>query len=98
MNRAERRRLGRTEKPKTYTLTDVDIQRIKSAATADAFKMLMAIPMMVLNDRFRFDRIQMDDFVHYSMGWATDVQNGVVTLKEVLDLCEEETGLKIKEK
>lgn len=98
MNRAERRRLGKTEKPKTYTLTDAEIRRIKNDAVSDAFKMLLSIPMLVLNDRFRFDQFQMDEFVHYSMGWATDVQNGVVSLQEVVKLCEEETGLKIKEK
>ena len=97
MNRAERRRLGKTEKPKTYVLTDAEIQQMKKDAVAEAFKMLLCIPVIVLHDKFRFGRIRLDRFLHYALSWATDVQNNVVTLKEVLDLCEEETGLKIKE-
>ena len=97
MNRAERRRLGKTEKPKTYVLTYAEIQQMKKDAVAEAFKMLLCIPVIVLHDKFRFGRIRLDRFLHYALSWATDVQNNVVTLKEVMDLCEEETGLKIKE-
>lgn len=99
MNRAERRRAKRTaEKPKTYVLTQDQIDQMKAEATAEAFKMLLSIPVIVLHDKFGFGRIRLDRFIHYALGWATDVQNGVVTLKEVMDLCEDEIGLKIMEK
>lgn len=98
MNRAARRRAGITGKPKTYVLNADQIRQIKEEARNEAFKMLLSIPMLVLHDKFQFDKTDMDRYVHYAMSWATDIQNGVVSLKEVLDLCEEETGLKIKEK
>lgn len=99
MNRAERRRRGNAaEKPKTYVLTEDQVQQMKNEAVAEAFKMLLSIPVIVLHDKFGFGRIRLDRFIYYALGWATDVQNGVVTLKEVMDLCEKEIGLKVMEK
>lgn len=98
MNRAERRRAGRTGKTKTYVLTEDQIQQMKNEAVAEAVKMLLAIPMLVLHDKFGYGQIRLDRFLHYSMGWVRGIQNGEVSITEVVRLCEKETGLKIKEK
>lgn len=98
MNRGERRRLGKSEKTKTYVLTADQIQQMKNEAVAEAFKMLLSIPNLVLHDKFGFGQIRLDRFNYYALSWAKDVQNGVVTLKEVMDLCEQEIGLKVMEK
>ena len=37
MNRAERRKAGKKDKVRTYTLTDVQIQQIKHEAAREAF-------------------------------------------------------------
>lgn len=56
MNRAERRRNGVKEKVRTYTLTDVEINKIKQEAVADgvntAMTLLFVLPMEVLMDKF----------------------------------------------
>lgn len=98
MNRAERRRNKSAVKPKTYTLTDVQIRQLKDDATSDALKMLLCIPMLVLHDKFSDDHVDLDRFLHYCMGWVDGIQKGEVSVAEVVRLCEEETGLKIKEK
>lgn len=98
MNRADRRRAGRTGKTKTYVLTEDQIQQMKNEAVAEAFKMLLSVPMLVLHDKFQFGHIRLDRFIHYAMSWVKDIQNGVVTIQQVVKLCEEETGLKIREK
>lgn len=98
MNRATRRRLGITEKPKTRVLTEDQIRQMKNEAVNDAFKMLLSIPVLVLHDKFGYGHTRLDRFIHYAMSWVKDIQNGVVSIQEVVALCEEETGLKIKEK
>ena len=93
MNRAERRRNKRTaEKPKTYTLTTDQIQQLKREAVEQAFTMLLAIPTIVLLDKFGFGRIRLDRFNHYALSWAKSVQEGEVSLEAVLALCKEEAG------
>lgn len=79
-------------------LTEDQIRQMKNDAVAEAVKMLLAIPMLVLHDKFGYGHTRLDRFLHYAMSWVRDIQNGVVSLQEVVALCEKETGLKIKEK
>ncbi len=93
MNRAERRRAKRTaEKPKTYVLTDDQIQQIKFEAMEYAFRMLLAVPSLVLHDKFGFGRIRLDRFNYYALSWLKSVQKGEVSLETVMTLCKEEAG------
>ena len=98
MNRAERRRNAKQEKPKTYVLTDAQIMQMKTEATSEAFKMLLSIPVTVLLDKFGFDEIQLDEFLHYCTGWADGIQKEEVSLKELLQICKDEAGIQIIEK
>lgn len=56
MNRAERRRNGVKTKVRTYTLTDVEIAKMKQEAVDDAINtamtLLFVLPMEVLMDKF----------------------------------------------
>ena len=58
MSRAERRRLEkqRQQKPRTYTLTDVEIRKLKEEAAADAVNtamtLMLVLPMEVLMDHY----------------------------------------------
>lgn len=56
MNRAERRRSGVKGKVRTYTLTDVEIAKIKQEAIDEAINtamtLLFVLPMEVLMDNF----------------------------------------------
>lgn len=98
MNRAERRRLGKSEKQKTYVLTQDQIDQLKREATDAAFRQLLAIPTLVLHDKFGFGRVRLDRFEHYAWGWVHGIQKGEVSIEAVMALCEAETGLKFKEK
>lgn len=58
MGRAERRRMEkqRQQKPRTYTLTDVEIQQLKDEAVAEAVNiattLMLVLPMEVLMDHY----------------------------------------------
>ena len=58
MGRAERRRMEkqRQQKPRTYTLTDVEIRKLKEEAAADAVNtamtLMLVLPMEVLMDHY----------------------------------------------
>lgn len=58
MSRAERRRQERQQKqkPRTYTLTDVEIRKIKEEAAAEAVNtamtLMLVLPMEVLMDHY----------------------------------------------
>lgn len=93
MNRAERRRAKHTaEKPKTYVMTADQIEQLKFEAMEQAFTMLLAIPSLVLHDKFGFGRIRLDRFNHYALSWLKSVQKGEVSLEAVIALCKEEAG------
>lgn len=109
MNRAERRRLAKqgvvAEKPAVYHLTQNQIDdMIRKAvdevkddavnvATRTAFQMFMSIPVMVLHDKFGFGRIRGSRFMDYAMIWYESVMKGETTLKEVMKISEDLTGV-----
>ncbi len=107
MNRAERRKAGITAKPKTYVLTDVEIQRIKEEikkeieaeveqrAVDKAFIMLLGIPVLVIRNQHNFGKIRIIRFVESMMGWYESICSGDVTMKEVVDVLHEEADMDI---
>ena len=101
MNRAERRRNARQEKPKTYVLTEDQIQQLKknavSEATRKAFLMFMSIPGMVLHDKFNFDQQQLDRFLDYALVWFDSVEKNETSLSELVKIAETECGITVIE-
>ena len=99
MNRAERRKTGKVDKVKTYVLTQDQIDQLKQKAvdeaTERAFQMFMSIPMMVLHDKFGFGQIRGSRFMDYAMIWFEAVQNGEVTLTELMNIAEDLTGVRV---
>ncbi len=99
MNRAERRRSARQqEKPKTYVLTDVQIDQMRRDITAEAsrkaFLMFMSIPVMVLHDKFGFDETQSGRFMDYAMVWFESVYDNETELMELMKIAEKECGIR----
>jgi hypothetical protein len=99
MNRAERRRSARqAEKPKTYVLTEDQINKIKMdavrEATRKAFLMFMSIPIMVLHDKFGFGKIRAGRFMDYALVWFESVHDNETGLMELVKIAEEECGIK----
>lgn len=99
MNRAERRRNAVTTKPKTYVLTDDQINEIKRKVTAStlrrAFLMFLSIPVMVLRDKFSFDELQLGQFMDYALIWSDSVQDDETSLLELVEIAEKECGIRI---
>lgn len=97
MNRNERRKQGNPVKPKTYVLSENQIENIKNAAVREAFQMLLSIPLVVLYDKFGFRKVRLDRFLHYALGWVDSIQTGEITLDEMLKICRDEAGIKIED-
>lgn len=100
MNRAERRRSAKhQEKPKTYVLTEDQIQQIKREAAAQAtrraFVMFMSIPIMVLRDKFGFGKTRLARFMEYALTWYESILCDETKITEVVKVAEEECGIKI---
>ena len=98
MNRAERRRSAKQqEKPKTYVLTEDQIAQMKrdavNEATRKAFLMFMAIPVMVLHDKFGFGKIRAGRFMDYALVWFESVHENETGLMELVEIAEKECGI-----
>lgn len=93
MNRSQRRKAGKTDKVKTYVLTQDQIDQLKQDATEMAFRMFMSVPVMVLHDKFGFGRIRGQRFMDYALVWYESIQKGEVKLTEVMDIAEKYTGV-----
>ncbi len=95
MNRAERRRNAKQEKPKTYVLTAEQIAKMEQDIARRMFYMMLAIPVIVLSDKFCFDEIQQNQFMHYALSWFDSLQKNEVTLMEMVEIAEKECGVRI---
>lgn len=97
MNRAERRRSAKQERPKTYVLTDDQIEQMKrdaaKEATRKAFLMFMSIPVMILRDKFGFGKIRLGRFMDYALVWFKSVYDDETKLMEIVKIADEECGI-----
>lgn len=92
MNRKERRKAGKTEKVKTYVLTDQQIKKIKDDAVTEALKILLAVPVVVLHDKFGFGTVRNGRFLSCVNTWVKACMQDENTLAEVLKVAQEEAG------
>lgn len=108
MNRAERRRAEKnsTKKTATYNLTVDQInqmkQEIKDEAIEVAFTLALAIPVLVLKDKYpQLMRREIDGksreerFADFCLDWFDNVQRGLVSVEGIVDQLYEETGIRI---
>lgn len=100
MNRAERRKQGKNaEKPKTYVLTEDQIEAMKRdairVATHRTFLMFLSIPVMVLHDKFGFGKQRLSKFMDYALMWHESVYDDEVGLKDLIKVVEEECGIRV---
>ena len=98
MNRSERRKSGVKEKPKTYTMTDAQLEKIQSDALKEAregaFLKALSIPVLVLSDKFGFDEDKLSKFVSSCMTWLRCVYDGEATMEEIVAECEKLANIK----
>lgn len=100
MNRAERRKHSKSApKPKTYVLTEDQINQMKTdainTATRRAFLLFLSIPVMVLHDKFGFGKHRLSRFMEYVLLWYESVQNNETKIMELVKVAEDECGIKV---
>lgn len=99
MNRAERRAKGIKGKVPVYNLNDDQIEGLKQDATENAVLLMLAIPVMVLHDKFG-DIMRREGreerFAEHCLNTLEAVQDGLVTLDELKQVLYEEAGITIK--
>ena len=110
MNRAERRRLARqgikAEKEPTVQMKKADISQMKQSATEDAVKkaffLMMAIPVMVIHDKYpQLMKREVDGksreerFCDFCIDLYDSFEKDYITFEELADCLWEEAGIKI---
>lgn len=99
MNRAERRKRKNAPSPKTYVLTEDQINKLKHDAVREAmrktFLMFMSIPVMVLHDKFGFGRLRLGRFMDYALMWYESVYDNETQLMELVKIAGDECGVRV---
>lgn len=99
MNRRERRRQGINDKPRTYTLTDQQIAKLKADAVKEAsekaFIAMLGLPMITLRDGFGFGRVRLERFMDRLIEEYKCFDEGCIGLEELKQVIEDETGVKV---
>lgn len=98
MSRADRRKAGIAEKPKTYVMTDAQLKKIKDDAKKEMFLTALCIPILVLHDKFNFTEDQFSDFIASCLTWMKCVDDGDVKMSEIVEECEKLANIKIDKK
>ncbi len=107
MNRKDRRAAGKAEKPKTYNITQEqldqmqqlrqeEIEQIREKATRDSLTQMLVIPLVVLRDKFGFGQVRADRFMRYVMLWIDGLDSGEVTMEQLQEICKEAYGVTIE--
>lgn len=112
MGRAERRKAGKTEKVKTYVMTEeqlvamvrrnveeemaIERVEIRQKAIDEAFAYLMAIPIVILRDKFGFGKIRLDRFKEHLSRWIRIIHTDEGTLKDLIHIARDECGYVIQ--
>lgn len=105
MNRAERRRRKKQGLPVTnepvYNVKDSDIQKIKDETTSDAlaqaFVLMLAIPVKVMHDKFGWGlKKRLPELGEAIIDEWESFENGDMTIEEYQDLVFEYCGMKFQ--
>lgn len=101
MNRKQRRENGDMSRPKTYTLTDVQIKQIKLSeaeeASRKAFIAMLGLPLIVLRDDYGFGKKRLEEFTEALMKQYKCFEKDYITLEELKKIIFDETGMKVME-
>lgn len=100
MTRAERRRSEKKRKVRTYTLTDIQIDKIKheavNEATHEAFLMMLAMPVMTLLDKEGWKKKRLSRFTDQLMDLFDSHAKGLLTHSDMLEVLKSEAGMDIE--
>ena len=108
MNRAERRRLGKSKSHEpVINIKSSDIDNIKKQASKDAadiaFQLMLAIPVMVLHDKYSLlmkkevdGKSREERFTELCLDLYDSFEKGYVTLDDLHKCLWEEAGIKFE--
>lgn len=95
MDRAERRRLERI----AAKLTDAEYRDLELYFTRNATKraivFIMGLPLHVLRNEFGFGRKRLRRFMDYFMRMWEQYERDEITLEDLAEFVEKETGVKV---
>ena len=108
MNRAERRARGIKKKEPTLSVRACDIEHMKKEAVKDAssfaFKLMLAIPVMVLHDNYgKLNRLSIEGksreeiFADMCLDLYDSFDKGYVSMDDLMNCLKEETGMSFEE-
>ena len=108
MNRAERRKKGTSKKEAVYNLTESQLRAeiekqceqylldAKHALLEQASTSVIAAFVMSLHDEFKFGNVRLIRLLEKVNNQLDCVNAGTVELDDMIDMCENEFGIKIK--
>ena len=83
--------------PRRRPATQADVNRAKEDATKFAVDATSAIVLFVLREKFGFGHKRLHRFWTYLEDYCTDVVNGVLNVREVMDVLRDEYGITFRE-
>lgn len=109
MNRKERRKAGIKKKVATYTFTQEQLhaeinkgidkfrEEIRDDVTDKALRVIAYVPLIVLHDKWGFGKKRLQDFMYEFAEQVECLKKGYVSLEDMINVIQEETGLDIKD-
>lgn len=95
MNRAERRRLER-EVGKNVSEALINVKKQASSEAIDtAFIIMLALPMLVMRDKYGFGKVRLERFMDQVIDLYESFNAGYLTLEDMHKALEDEVGIKI---
>lgn len=95
MNRAERRRLER-EVGKNVSEALINVKKQASSEAIDtAFIAMLALPMLVMRDKYGFGKVRLERFMDQVIDLYESFNAGYLTLEDMHKSLEDEAGIKI---
>ena len=104
MNRAERRRLKRSQESGNalYMLRNEDVSKIKQDVAQEAidkaFISMLGLPVMVLHDQYGWGKKRLSDFMDHVLEQFDSFNKDFITFDDLWKTIEKETGVKLIEK
>ena len=73
-------------------LNGPEMDKIKEQAMNRALRVLLAMPVVILHDKFGFGRVRQQRFLGYLKTWIRAINMDDGTLTEILEIAQKEAG------
>lgn len=100
MNRQERRRQATATKDRSIMIKESEIRQIKEQATTEAielaFEQVLAIPIMVLRDKYGFGKKRCERFAEQMLEVWRAVQDDYISIEDLRVTLWDEAGVRLE--